>query len=99
MADQFIDQLAEALVPRLVERLAPKIAGYLSDNEKDECQIISPNEARKMAHCSSNTVYDAVKSGELKAIRDGTRWKVRVSDVREWIQRRWELKNQEAHGG
>lgn len=50
--------------------------------------IVSKAEAQKMIKVASFTMQQLLESGEIKAYKDGRCWKIPVSSLEEYIERR-----------
>lgn len=59
-----------------------------------ECKIYSIKETAELLGCHYNTIFSAVKSGELKALQTKTQAKNRIIGkfIIEWLQRERKVK-------
>lgn len=48
---------------------------------------LTVQEAAKILHLTRNVVVDRIKSGELKARKEGGRWRIRPSDLEDYRRR------------
>lgn len=48
-------------------------------------QVLTVEEAAALARVSAKTIYRAIWSGELKAGRAGSQWRLLESDVWAWL--------------
>lgn len=47
---------------------------------------LNPTEAALLTNKSKNTIYSAIYSGELDALRHGQRYVIRREDLDEWME-------------
>jgi len=55
-------------------------------NEKQD-ELLTVEEAADRLKCSTGAVYAWLRTGKLKALRAGSLWRIRVSDLEEFLSR------------
>lgn len=58
---------------------------------KEKTELLTCDEAIEYLRCGYNTLYKLLESGELKAYKDGSRWKIPYGSITEYILRRSNL--------
>lgn len=53
-----------------------------------EALVVSPTVAAKKLCIAKAKIYPLLKSGEIKAYQDGPNWKIPVTSLQEYIERR-----------
>lgn len=73
-----LSEIIEQSVERGIDKYCQGVAA--------EARTLSPEDVRKLARCSRDAVYDALKSGALKSSKSGANWKILTADAAAWIK-------------
>ena len=58
------------------------------DLKLDNIRLLTLSEAAALLHVSTRTLQRMIRSGELPALKVGGQWRVRESQLRQWIEKR-----------
>jgi excisionase family DNA binding protein len=58
------------------------------DTKLDNIRLLTLSEAAALLHVSTRTLQRMIRSGELPALKVGGQWRVRESQLRQWIEKR-----------
>jgi excisionase family DNA binding protein len=65
--------------------ILPKKEGERMAREKQGFQFLTVSEVAQLMRVSNMTVYRLIKSGALKAVQVGNRYRVKESDVHQYL--------------
>jgi excisionase family DNA binding protein len=82
LARALLDELAGD--PAALERLRELVAPPAPDPSP---RLLTVNDAAKILGCSIKTVYRRIDAGEIKAVRDGGRWKIPRDELDRYVAR------------
>jgi len=69
-------------------RCVKAIRGIFVDLKLDNIRLLTLSEAAALLHVSTRTLQRMIRSGELPALKVGGQWRVRESQLRQWIEKR-----------
>jgi len=58
------------------------------DTKLDNIRLLTLSEAAALLHVSTRTLQRMIRSGELPALKVGGQWRVRESQLIQWIEKR-----------
>ena len=58
------------------------------DLKLDNIRLLTLSETAALLHVSTRTLQRMIRSGELPALKVGGQWRVRESQLRQWIEKR-----------
>jgi len=58
------------------------------DTKLDNIRLLTLSEAAALLHVSTRTLQRMIRSGELPALKVGGQWRVRESQLTQWIEKR-----------
>ena len=58
------------------------------DLKLDNIRLLTLSEAAALLHVSTRTLQRMIRSGELPALKVGGQWRVRESQLTQWIEKR-----------
>ena len=58
------------------------------DTKLDNIRLLTLSEAAALLHVSTRTLQRMIRSGELPALKVGGQWRVRESQLTQWIAKR-----------
>jgi excisionase family DNA binding protein len=75
------------LVQRVADEVIRRLLPYLKGEPVDVPEYLTLQEAAELTGFSYDFVYDAVRQGDLLAIKKGRAWRAKAADVRAWMGR------------
>lgn len=73
------------MLPYVAGCILPKKKGERMAREKQGFQFLTVSEVAVLMRVSNMTVYRLIKSGALKAVQVGNRYRVKESDVHQYL--------------
>jgi excisionase family DNA binding protein len=58
------------------------------DQNHDQIHLLTLTEAADILHVSTRTLQRMIRSGELPAFKVGGQWRVRETQLRQWVESR-----------
>jgi excisionase family DNA binding protein len=77
------NELVDAVADEVMRRLEP----YLAARPAAEPEYVTLAEVQRRTSFSYDFVYDAVRQGDLPAVKKGRDWRVAVKDMRAWMDK------------
>jgi excisionase family DNA binding protein len=75
------------LVAQEVSRVLSPVLTKLAEEARPTGEWVTLQEAARLTSFSYDFIYDAVRKGDLPAVKKGTDWRVAVTDVRTWMEK------------
>ena len=69
-------------------RCVKAIRGIFVDPKLDNIRLLTLSEAAALLHVSTRTLQRMIRSGELPALKVGGQWRMRESQLTQWIEKR-----------
>ncbi|HEU4340255.1 MAG TPA: helix-turn-helix domain-containing protein [Candidatus Binatia bacterium] len=58
------------------------------DNQLQSIRLLTLSKAAELLHVSTRTLHRMIRNGTLPAFKVGGQWRVRESQLRQWIEQR-----------
>src|SRR5262245_32520812 len=80
------EQLAAVVAQEVYQLLGP-VLEQLGDRVRPAPEYVTLHDAARVTSFSYDFVYDAVRKGELPAVKKGRDWRVALADLRHWMDK------------